>query len=72
MPARRDGVVRHGAIVELIQPTGSRTYITFGLGGVSVMAEVQAHDAQRPGEQIELDIDMGRAVLIDPETDRVI
>jgi multiple sugar transport system ATP-binding protein len=68
----RPGVERYRATVELIQPTGSRTYITFSLGGMSVMAEVEAHDAQRPGEPIELEIDMNRAVLIDPETDRVI
>ena len=70
--AAGNGVERRPATVELIQPTGSRTYITFGLGGISVMAEVEAHDAQRPGERIELDIDMRRAVLIDPETDRVV
>ena len=31
-----------------------------------VVAELQAHDVQRPGEQIDLDVDMNRAVLIDP------
>ncbi len=57
--------------VELVQPTGSRTYITFPLGGVPTVAELDAHDVQRPGEQIDLDVDMNRAILIDPETDRV-
>jgi hypothetical protein len=27
---------------------------------------------QRPGERIDLDLDMNRAVLIDPESNRVI
>jgi hypothetical protein len=27
---------------------------------------------QRPGEQVDVDVDMNRAVLIDPETNRVI
>jgi len=67
-----DGHARIDATVELIQPTGSRTYITFALGGKSVMAEVEPHDVQRPGEAIVVDIDMNRAVIIDPETDRVL
>jgi multiple sugar transport system ATP-binding protein len=58
--------------VELVQPTGSRAYITFPLGGVPTVAELESHDVQRPGEQIDLDLDMNRAVLIDPDTNRVI
>jgi multiple sugar transport system ATP-binding protein len=60
------------AKVELVQPTGSRSYITFPLGGVAVVAEVDPHDVHKPGEVVELDFDMNRAVLIDPETERVI
>jgi hypothetical protein len=40
-----------------------------GWGGA--MAQL-SNRSRRPGEQIDLDIDMGRAVLIDPETDQVI
>ena len=68
----RAGTVRLPAVVDLIQPTGSRTYITIRLGGSPVVAEVQAHDVHRPGESIELDLDLNRAVLIDPVTDRVL
>ena len=67
----RPGHQRLGVTVELVQPTGSRAYITFPLGGVPTVAELEAHDVQRPGEQIDLDLDMNRAVLIDPETNRV-
>jgi multiple sugar transport system ATP-binding protein len=77
MARAREGSVANGHVrvqttVELIQPTGSRTYISFSLGGVSVMAEVEAHDVERPGVPIALDLDMNRAVLIDPQTNRVI
>jgi multiple sugar transport system ATP-binding protein len=68
----RDGVVARKVKIELIQPTGSRTYITFPLGGVPVMAEVQAHDVHTPGEEIEVGVDMNRAVIIDRATDRVL
>jgi multiple sugar transport system ATP-binding protein len=67
-----DGHVRLETAVELIQPTGSRTYITFSLGGTSVMAEVEPHDVRKPGEPIAVDLDLNRAVLIDPETSSVI
>jgi multiple sugar transport system ATP-binding protein len=68
----RPGHQRLGVTVELVQPTGSRAYITFPLGGVPTVAELESHDVQRPGEQIDVDVDMNRAVLIDPETNRVI
>src|SRR6185312_12197381 len=67
-----DGHARLATTVELIQPTGSRTYITFALGGTAVMAEVAPHDVQKPGDPISIDLDLNRAVLIDPDTNRVI
>jgi multiple sugar transport system ATP-binding protein len=77
MARARDGAAAAGHVrvqttVELIQPTGSRTYVTFPLGGVSVMAEVEAHEVRRPGEPLAVDLDMNRAVLIDPRSNRVL
>jgi multiple sugar transport system ATP-binding protein len=60
------------ATVELLQPTGSRAFITFPLGGQPVMAELASHDVQNPGENLDLFMDIGRAVLIDPETGQVL
>ena len=73
----RDGEVRAGlaklpVTFDLIQPTGSRTYGTFKLGGTEVTAELQAHDAEKPGEQLDLHVDMNRAVVIDPSSDLVL
>ncbi len=70
--SNRPGHQRLGVAVELVQPTGSRAYITFPLGGVPTVAELESHDVQKPGEHIDLDLDMNRAVLIDPENNRVI
>jgi multiple sugar transport system ATP-binding protein len=70
--ARRPGVVAHPAQIDLVQPTGARTYATFRLGGTAMVAELQAHDVSQPGERVELAIDMNRAVLIDPSTEQVI
>jgi multiple sugar transport system ATP-binding protein len=60
------------ATVELLQPTGSRAFITFPLGGVPIMAELASHDVRGPGESLDLYMDIDRAVLIDPETGRVL
>ncbi|HWQ38774.1 MAG TPA: ABC transporter ATP-binding protein [Burkholderiales bacterium] len=68
----RAGFARHAATIDLVQPTGSRTYATFKLGGVETVAELHAHDVSQPGERIELAIDMNRVVLIDPSTERVL
>ncbi|HKB81937.1 MAG TPA: ABC transporter ATP-binding protein [Burkholderiales bacterium] len=68
----RGGLARHTASIELLQPTGSRTYVTFKLGGTDVNAELRAHDATGINQKIELSIDMNRAVLIDPDTDKVL
>jgi len=73
----RDGAVRAGlapltVTVDLIQPTGSRTYATFRLNGSEVVAELQAHDVERPGEQLTLHADMNRAIVIDPTTELVL
>jgi multiple sugar transport system ATP-binding protein len=70
--AVRSGHARLSAPIELVQPTGSRVFITFALGKTSAMAELDPHDLPRPGETIELDLDMNRAVLIDPQSERVI
>src|SRR5262249_17681145 len=58
--------------VELIQPTGSRTYVTVRLGGFPVVAEMQAHDVTVPNKRIEIDIDLGRSTLFDAKTERAI
>jgi multiple sugar transport system ATP-binding protein len=68
----RPGLVRHTARIDLVQPTGSRTYATFQLGGADVIAELQAHDVSQPGETIELAIDMNRIVVVDPATELVV
>ena len=70
--APRDGLANADVQVELVQPTGSRTFAEFKLGGVMVVAELEAHDVQRAGEKLELSIDMNRAILIDPTTEKVI
>ena len=70
--APQPGHVRHDATIELIQPTGSRSYATFSLAGTAVMAELQAHDVSRPGEHVQIDINMTRASVFDLQTERAL
>ena len=58
--------------IDLVQPTGSRTYGTFLLGEVEVVAELEVHDVESPGEQLDLMFDMNRIVIIDPESEQVV
>jgi hypothetical protein len=46
--------------------------VEFKLGDSTTVAELQAHDVQRSGERIALDIDMNRVILIDPTSEQVI
>jgi multiple sugar transport system ATP-binding protein len=68
----RTGLAPLEVTVDLIQPTGSRTYATFRLDGVEVMAELQAHDVERPGEVLTLQADMNRAIIVDPGSGQVL
>lgn len=68
----RPGLARYEALIDLVQPTGARTYATFKMSSTEVIAELQAHDVSQPGQRVDLAIDMNRVVLIDPQTDAVI
>ena len=69
--APRAGQVPLRVTVDLVQPTGTRTYATFKLGGAEVSAELPAHTVETPGTELDLLADLDRAILIDPQTDRV-
>ena len=68
----RAGSATLDVMIDLVQPTGARTYGTFLLGGVETMAEFGNHDVERPGTPLAIAIDMTRTVIIDPESDRVV
>jgi multiple sugar transport system ATP-binding protein len=63
--------VRLRTSIELVQPTGSRTYVTARLADSRIVAEADAHAVLKPGAAIDLAFDMRHAILIDPENGRV-
>ena len=75
--SRTGGAPRAGQVplrvkVDLVQPTGTRTYATFKLGEAEVSAELPAHTVEVPGTELDLLADLDRAILIDPQTERVV
>jgi multiple sugar transport system ATP-binding protein len=67
-----EGYARVEATIELVQPTGSRSYATFRLADQPIIAELQAHDVSCVGEKIRVDINLARASLFDSETGRAL
>ena len=67
-----------GEFTVLVRPSGcgklsgSRVQAGMFFGGATIIAALAAHDASRPGEKTVIDIDMFRAVIIDPTTDHVL
>ena len=64
-PEPRPGHTRLDTRVELIQPTGPRTYVTVRCAGQPLVAELQAHDVSTVEAPIALDIDLRRLSLFD-------
>ena len=58
--------------VDLIQPTGTRAYVTCRLGGQPVIAELQSNDIDGNAETVDVAIDLSRANLIDAESGKVV
>ncbi len=67
-----EGTARLEAVIELVQPTGSRSYASFRLADQPLLAELQAHDVSGPGERIAIDINLRRAALFDPGTGKAL
>ncbi len=68
----RPGAARLDTIVELVQPTGPRTYATVRCGGQPLVSELQAHDVSAVGAPIALDLDLRRISLFDTATGRAL
>ena len=73
-PARapRQVTMQLPSTIELVQPTGSRVQVSMPLGESASPRNSRLTRSTAPGELVRIDIDMTRAVLIDPQTDKVI
>jgi multiple sugar transport system ATP-binding protein len=60
------------ARVEVVEPTGAETLVVIHIGEVEVVARVEPDDAQDVGSTMRFAVDMGKACLFDPATERLI
>ena len=70
--SEHEDIARISVDIELVQPTGSRTFVEFKLGNTATVAELLARDVHRSGERLALEIDMNRVIVIDPASGLVI
>ena len=56
--------------VEVTEPTGAETMVVFRFGNEEMVARVEPDRAPRPGDNIRLTVDMRKACLFDPKTER--
>ena len=70
--APRPDCARLVTTVEIVEPMGANTLVNFHLGETSMLVRLDGSAAEQPGASLALDVDMNRAVLVDPESERVI
>ncbi|ESY55382.1 MULTISPECIES: sn-glycerol-3-phosphate ABC transporter ATP-binding protein UgpC [unclassified Mesorhizobium] len=69
---RKPGIAQIDAVVELVEPTGAETMAVLGLGGKEITGRFDPDGTPLVGEMVTLGIDMARACLFDPTTQRLI
>jgi multiple sugar transport system ATP-binding protein len=67
-----EGFGRLRTTVEIVEPMGANTLINFRLGESSILVRLDGYSSEQPGDRLDLLVDMNRAVMIDPESERVI
>ncbi len=70
--ASRPGIATLSAPVEVVEPTGAETIAVLRVGEREVVGRFSPDEAPRMGEEIRLAVDMTRACLFDPSTQRLI
>ena len=58
--------------VEVVEPTGAETIVIVRVGEREVVARFEPDSAPKEGESVALAVDMGKACLFDPGTERLI
>jgi multiple sugar transport system ATP-binding protein len=54
--------------IDVVEPTGSDTFVMTSLGGREITARVRASKHVAPGEAVTLKVNMAKAHFFDPET----
>jgi multiple sugar transport system ATP-binding protein len=70
--ATKPGIATMTAPVEVVEPTGAETMAVLKFGDREVVGRFSPDEAPKMGEHMPLAVDMTRACLFDPETQRLI
>ncbi|HEY9011956.1 MAG TPA: sn-glycerol-3-phosphate ABC transporter ATP-binding protein UgpC [Devosia sp.] len=70
--SEKPGIATMSAPVEVVEPTGAETMAVLKFGDREVVGRFSPDEAPRMGEEMPLAVDMTRACLFDPETQRLI
>ena len=62
------GAGAFAVVIEVVQPTGSRAYGSFSLGGVHAVAELDAHTADIADQRLTLSVAMDRTLFFHRES----
>ena len=68
----RPGIATFSAPVEVVEPTGAETIAVLRVGDREVVGRFSPDEAPKMGEEMRLAVDMTRACLFDPSTQRLI
>jgi multiple sugar transport system ATP-binding protein len=69
---RRRDIALLEAPVEVVEPTGAETIVIVRLGEREVVARFEPDATPEVGERVTLAVDMGKACLFDPDSERLI
>ena len=72
LKARKPGLARLEAPVDVVEPTGAETMAVLKLGEREIVGRFDPDGAPRTGEKLPLGIDMANACLFDPATEILI
>ena len=68
----RPGTATMTAPVEVVEPTGAETMAVMRIGERELVGRFTPDEAPKMGEQLQLAVDMTRACLFDPDTQRLL
>jgi multiple sugar transport system ATP-binding protein len=68
----KPGIATFTAPVEVVEPTGAETMAVLRIADREVVGRFSPDEAPKMGEQMKLAVDMTRACLFDPATQRLI
>jgi multiple sugar transport system ATP-binding protein len=68
----RTGVAMLTAPVEVVEPTGAETMAVMRIGERELVGRFAPDEAPKMGEQLQMAVDMTRACIFDPETERLL